>query len=117
MRLQQIAEQIQEVTPHHYLVKLGDIYRVMQHNYNGVELSDEVLVSKVTRMSRGSVSGRVISHVSPSKTMVKMSDGYEPASAQSAYEIYQLQHGVMKHLAADASESPNYIRQINDIDS
>lgn len=117
MRLQQIAEQIQEVTPHHYLVKLGDIYRVMQHNYNGVELSDEVLVSKVTRMSRGSISGRVISHVAPSKTMVKMSDGYEPTSAQSAYEIYQLQHGAMKHLAADAGESPNYIRQINDIDS
>lgn len=117
MRLQQIAEQIQEVTPHHYLVKLGDIYRVMQHNFNGVELSDEVTVSKITHMSISPVNGQVISRISPSKRLIRMSDGYEPTSARAAYEIYQLLRGAMKPLAADASGSPNYIRQINNIDS
>ena len=117
MRLQQLAEQIQEVTPHHYLVKMGDIYRVMQHNFDGVGLSDEVLVSKVVKMAHGSVSNRIVSHTEPKRLLVKMSDGYKPMSAQAAYEIYQLKRGSMKQLAADAGESPNYIRQINNIDS
>lgn len=117
MRLQQIVEQIQEVTPHHYLVKMGDIFQVLQHNFNGVGLSDEVLVSKVVKMARGSVSNRIISHTDSKRALVKMSDGYKPMSAQAAYEIYQLKCGSMKQLAIDAGESPNYIRQLNNIDS
>ena len=117
MLLAEINNQIREVTPHHYVVRQGDIYKVMQHNYDGVALTDKMVVSKVTRMSRGSASGRIISHIDPSRLVVKQSDGYMPISAQSAYEIYQLQHGVMKKLALDAAESPNYIRQITGIES
>ena len=117
MLLAEINNQIQEVTPHHYVVKQGDIYKVMQHNYDGVALTDKMVVCKVTKMSSGSVSGRIISHTDPSRLVVKQSDGYVPTSAQSAYEIYRLQHGEMKKLATDAAGSPNYIRQITGVDS
>ena len=115
MLLQQIHEAIQEVTPHHFLVKMGEIYRVAKHNYNQIELTDEVAVNRVTRMWVN--NGRIHSSVDTQQQNVKMSDGFEVMSPRDALSIYQLQRGAMKHLAADAGESPNYIRQINDIDS
>lgn len=115
MKLQQVAEQIQEATPNHYMVKQGDIFKVATHNYNNIHLTDEVEVRRVTRMWMQ--AGRIYSKVEPSITIVKQSDGYDVVSAGEALDIYQLQRGVMRSLANDASESPNYIRQINDIDS
>lgn len=117
MLLAEINNQIQEVTPHHYVMKQGNIYKVMKHNYNGMTLTDDIIVCKVVKMSRGSVSGRIVSQTDPKQLVVRQSDGYIPTSASAAYEVYQLQHGVMKKLAPDAADSPNYIRQIAGIDS
>lgn len=115
MRLQQIAEKIQHVTEHHFVMKMGDIFKVAQENYNKVTVTDEVRVRKVTRM--WVQSGRIHCSIDPQIQTIRLSDGYEVVSSRDAYEVYQLQHGVMKSLAADAGESPNYIRQIHDIDS
>lgn len=115
MLLQHIFERIQEVTPHHYISRVGDIFRVYQHNFNGVTLTDNVRVQPVIRM--WSNKGRIASAVSPKVIDLKLSDGCEVMTAAQAYEIYQLQRGAMKKLAGDAAESPNYIRQVNDIDS
>lgn len=115
MRLQQIAERVQEVTQHHYVSKLGDMYKVAQHNYNSVELTDEVVVRKVTRMWRQ--NERVLCTTDPQDRTIKLSDGYTVMTPNEAYEIYQLQRGAMKSLAGDATESPNYIRQLYNIDA
>lgn len=115
MRLHQILERVQEVTPHHYVAKFGNIFRVYKHNYDGVSLSDAVQVQPVKRMW---VRGNAInSAVDSSVVTIRLSDGYSVLNASQALEIYQLQRGAMKSLAADAGESPNYIRQVSNIDS
>lgn len=115
MKLSDLIKETQEVSPFLFVTKNGNLFKVYRSNNNGGDRDDAIQVQSVTRM--WTLRGQPRCAVDPVVATVKLSDGYEVLSASEAYDMYQLQHGFAKRLAAGASESPNYIRQINNIDS
>lgn len=115
MRLSELIKETQEVSPFLYIAKNSTLFKVYRSNYNGTGLSDAVQCQQVKRM--WTFKGEPRCSVDPDVITVKLSSGYDVLSPHQAYDIYQLTHGFAKGLAGDASESPNFIRQINDIDS